>query len=399
MSKRELSSIFLVAGTCIGGGTIALPMVLAKIGVIPSIIVMILIWMLNYYPSLTGLELNLRSEKGLSLGELGKTFSGVGAQAVGEFTVKILSYAVLTLHLCGSSSIIQKLLEEYLHYNTSILTIETCIALFGAVLLLFPFRVISTLNNMMFMGLIFMFFIILGTIVSLVDFSRIPWMVDFSAYDLLSVCPVMFAAYGYQLILHTLRDHCGNKPYMLKKSVFLGGLIPTLVYILWSSSSLSAVFNTNPDFFMQMVSGKVEVGSFVSELAKVSSLPNFQLLVWLMSILAILTSFVGVGLGLAETLNSNIKKRTESITIQKVFASVMTIAPAYAIAAKFPNAFIKILGFAGALFVIMGILLPTYLLFKNGMQHLNFKELKKWPLVLCAAAGILIILAEVFLNN
>lgn len=399
MRKREISSIFLVAGTCIGGGTIALPMVLAKVGVIPSLIVMISIWLLNYYPSLAGIELNLRSERGLSLGELGKTFSGIGAQTIGEVIVKVLSYAVLTLHLCGSSSIIQKLLEEYFHCDASILAIETCIAFGGATLLLFPFKVISALNNILFTSLIVMFLLILGTIVSLVDFTRIPWVMNTSVSDLLMVCPVMFAAYGYQLILHTLRDYCGMDPSTLRKSVFFGGLIPTLVYVLWSSSSLSVVYNANPDFFMQMVAGKIEVGNFVSELAKVSSLPNFQILVWWMSILAILTSFIGVGLGLAETLNSTLKKYTKSTTMRKLLAAVMTIFPAYAIAAKFPNAFIKILGFAGALFVVMGILLPVYLLFKNGMGKLHFGELKKWPLILCFLAGLVIMATEIFVNN
>lgn len=399
MRKRDVSSIFLAAGTCIGGGTIALPMVFAKVGVIPSLAIMIFIWLLNYYPSLAGAELNLRSERGLSLGELGKTFSGAGAQAMGEIVVKILSYASLTIHLCGSSSILQKLLEEYFHCGISVLAIETCIALFGAVLLLFPFKVISALNNVMFTALILMFLVLLGTIFRLVDFDKIPWTVNASACDWLSVCPVMFAAYGYQLILHTLRDYCGKEPAALRKSVFFGSLIPTLVYMLWSSSSLSVVFSSNPDFFSQMIAGKAEVGSFVRELANASSLPNFQMLVWLISILAIMTSFVGVGLGLAETLNFTLQKRTESAGVRKVSASIMTILPAYIVAANFPGAFIKILGFAGALFVVLGILLPVYLLFKNGMQRLQIKELKKWLLMLCFIAGIAVMAAEIFINN
>ena len=166
MRKREVTSVLLVAGTCIGGGTIALPMVLAKIGIIPSLLIMIAIWLLNYYPSLAGAELNLRSEQGLSLGALGKKFSGRGAQLVGEVSVKVLSYAALTIHLCGSSSIIQKLLEEYLHCNISVLTIESCIAFSGAVLLFFPFKVISALNNLMFSCLILVFFMLLGAIVA-----------------------------------------------------------------------------------------------------------------------------------------------------------------------------------------------------------------------------------------
>lgn len=77
--QKQITSTLLVAGMCIGGGTIAIPMVLAKLGIIPSAIITLLVWFLNYYPSLAGMELNLRSERGLSLGALGKVFRSWGS--------------------------------------------------------------------------------------------------------------------------------------------------------------------------------------------------------------------------------------------------------------------------------------------------------------------------------
>ena len=397
--RKQISSALLIAGTCIGGGTIALPMVLAKIGIIPSLLIMLMIWLLNYYPSLAGAELNLRSERGLSLGELGKILSGRGAQAIGEISVKLLSYAALTIHLCGSSSIIQKLLEEYLHCNMSILTIETCMALFGIALLMFPFKIISACNNAMFTGLIVLFLMMLCSMTRLIDFSNIPWMTDLSLKDALSVTPVIFAAFGYQLILHTLRDYCGRDKNMLRNSLFFGSLIPTIVYALWSSASLSVVFKSNPDFFMQMMRGQIEVGEFVKVLANASSLSNFQLMVWWMSILAIFTSYLGVSLGLADSLNLSLKEKMKSGSMRKLSASLLTILPAYFVAALVPNAFIKILGFAGAMFVVIGILIPVYLLFKTGKQKLYFTELKKFSLLFCIAAGLCVMGAQIFINN
>ena len=97
MYHKKITSTLLVAGMCIGGGTIAIPMVFAKLGILPSIFITLVVWFLNYYPSLGGMELNLRSERGLSLGELGKNFSGRGAQMAGELCVKVLSYAALTM--------------------------------------------------------------------------------------------------------------------------------------------------------------------------------------------------------------------------------------------------------------------------------------------------------------
>lgn len=108
--QKLIGSILLISGTCIGSGMIALPMVLAKLGIIPSIILMFIIWFIMYYTSLINLELNLQAGKGLTLGTLGKYFSGHTAQIIGTVSLKLLSYALLAVFIYGGSSILQKLL-------------------------------------------------------------------------------------------------------------------------------------------------------------------------------------------------------------------------------------------------------------------------------------------------
>ena len=98
--QKLIGSILLISGTCIGSGMIALPMVLAKLGIISSII----------YTSVINLELNLQAGKGLTLGMLGKYFSGHTAQIIGTVSLKLLSYALLAVFIYGGSSILQKLL-------------------------------------------------------------------------------------------------------------------------------------------------------------------------------------------------------------------------------------------------------------------------------------------------
>lgn len=50
--KKTIGAALLVSGTCIGSGMMALPLVLGKIGVIPSVILMLLTWALMYYTAL-----------------------------------------------------------------------------------------------------------------------------------------------------------------------------------------------------------------------------------------------------------------------------------------------------------------------------------------------------------
>lgn len=252
--------------------------------------------------------------------------------------------------------------------------IETVVAVMGVILLFFPFKIVSSVNNVMFIGFIGIFIVLLGTMLQFVDYSNMPWIVNPTIKDALSVCPVIFASFGYQLILHTLRDYNGRNAKSIKRSIFIGSFMPAMVYIVWSATALNVISNSNPEFFAQLIAGKIEIGEFVKELANISSLSNFQILVWWMSILAILTSYVGVGVGLAESMNMTFEIRVKSVPVKKILAALTTIAPAYAVAVIVPNAFIKILGFAGAMVATIGILIPTYLIFRRELKKDTIKS-------------------------
>lgn len=75
--QKQIGAIALVAGICIGSGMIALPMTLAKLGIIQSVI--LITWIVVYYTSLITIELNLHANNSLSLGALAKRFSGLTA--------------------------------------------------------------------------------------------------------------------------------------------------------------------------------------------------------------------------------------------------------------------------------------------------------------------------------
>ena len=101
MMNKQLTSILLVSGTCIGAGMIALPMSLTKVGIIQSVILMFLIWLFTYYTSLVSVELSLQSEKNLTLDLLGRKYSGKKSELLANICVKLLSYALLSAYIYG----------------------------------------------------------------------------------------------------------------------------------------------------------------------------------------------------------------------------------------------------------------------------------------------------------
>ncbi len=148
---------------------IALPMVLAKLGIIPSITLMFIIWFIMYYTSLINLELNLQAGKGLTLGMLGKYFSGHTAQIIGTVSLKLLSYALLAVFIYGGSSILQKLLA----LDTSITYIGAWYVIIS-ILILLPLKLVDYINRVLFIGLLIIIAILVIGLVSMIQWDNLP---------------------------------------------------------------------------------------------------------------------------------------------------------------------------------------------------------------------------------
>ena len=384
--NKQITSIFLVAGTCIGAGMIALPMTLAKLGIISSILLMFFIWLFNYYSSLVSVELNLHSERGLSLESLGKKYSGKKIEFFCNILVKLLCYSLLAAYIYGGSSIIKNLF----YLNLEPIYIQTILTLSLILLLQVNNNIISKINGYLFICfLIFLFFLIFLLFFN-VNYKNLPLYNDYEFKDIASIIFVVFTSFGYQVVFHTLRDYCGNDVKMLKNAFFYESIIPLFLYISWTFVVLSVIYNNDINFYNLIIDGNIDAGILVDKLSKILSFNNLNFIIWLISILAIFTSIIGVGLSLKDCYINVFKEK--NIKKSNLIATLITYLPPYLVTVLIPNAFIKVLGYAGIILVIIAILLPIYLYFKANIEKPYVKILNKYALILCSIIGIFMII-------
>lgn len=396
---RTIGAALLIAGTCIGSGMIALPLVLAKLGLIPSILLMVAIWFIMYISSLINLELNLQAGTGMPLGELGKKFAGPLGGMLGQVLLKLLSYSLLAVYIYGGSSIIQEFLASKLgaHYSLEVIAFIYTAVSMGVLLL--PIRVIDYFNRTLFIGLLAIVgAMILGLFYSL-DSSRLPLVStrysEFSVWA--GVVPVMFTSFGFQVIFHTLTNYCHKDAKMLKQAFFWGSLLPAFVYISWTCSVLGVVYQDNPAFYQQLVDGKGDVGVLIQALSNISHWESVRLLTWGISFLAIGTSVLGVGVGLLDAIKGMLGSKISRKGASNILSVLLTLGPAYLAVVFVPNAFIAILGFAGMILSLIAILLPVYIYSKINTAHLHYQELRhRWIIVLCCLVALVVIACELF---
>ncbi|AFC71106.1 aromatic amino acid transport family protein [Rickettsia australis] len=189
---------------------------------------------------------------------MGKYFSGHTAQIIGTVSLKLLSHVLLAVFIYGGSSILQKLLA----LDTSITYIGAWYVIISILILLLPLKLVDYINRVLFIWLLIIIAILVIGLVSMIQWDNLPlFSPNYKEISIWSVVtPVVFTAFGFQVIFHTLTNYCNKDAKMLKTAFLFGSLIPAIVYIIWTCSVLIVVNHNNPTFYQQMITSNVEVG-------------------------------------------------------------------------------------------------------------------------------------------
>ena len=176
--------------------------------------------------------------------------------------------------------------------------------------------------------------------------------------------------------------------------------------MIWAISILSILYKQDILFYNAMISGSITVGELVEKLSNIAQMPYLDHVVWVLSCFAIVTSLIGVGIGLYDSFfnhfEDHFSKYDYGSWINKLVSSLITVLPAYLVVVLIPKTFIAVLGFAGMILVVIAIFLPAFLLIKvkkfsmPNIKYLYYKELKSDFLInLSIVLGIIVVVCEV----
>ena len=380
--KKQLSAVALLAGTAIGSGMLSLPLVLAKYGLLFGCAMMVAFIWVAYFSSIIRAELNIYSQADFSLKDVGAYFSGKVASRIGSISLKLLSYSLIAAYLHGLASLLNVFWNVDLRYLIALISALTI------VLLYFSNSLISKINKALFIGLISVFILVtFGMLIkSGVSELKIPGAEELSLNSFAIALPIIFTSFGFQGSLHSLTKFVNNDRKIIERACLFGSIIPAIVYICWLCSTILIICNNDPALFEKMTHGNIEISEMIMCLSHISNLPHLKNMFWMISLLALLTSIIGVGIALFDEWNR---------TVNKASSTMITIMPSAIVAICVPNAFIKVLGVSGMILAVLAIFLPSFLYFKMLKQR---KEIvisfpKKCGIGALIAVGIAIFIA------
>jgi len=354
----------ITAGSTIGAGMFSLPVVASGMWFWYSIICLVFLWLLNYWTALYILEANVHFEPGASFDTIIKKTLGKGWSIVVGISIAFLLYILLYAYYSGFSNIITQTLKWEIFDNSKWL--QGFISLsFGIILALAVWRstaIVGRICSILVVAMIITFIISMFGYTLQIETIKLFNMADKNPSYLKYIwaaLPYFMTSFGFATIVPSLYKYYGKRPQLIKRGLLGGSFIAFLVYTLF----IIVVFgNIDRSQFIHINQAGGNIGHLVNAFEKGGTNNLAYTVLNLFSNFAIISSFLGVGLGLFDFIADKFKLGND--TKGRFKTAVITFLPSGIASFFFPNGFIIAIGFAGLVLVFALCVVPVFIIKK-----------------------------------
>lgn len=382
--NKTVGSTLLVAGTMIGAGMLAMPLTSAGIGFGFTLVLLLGLWALLTFSALLFVELYQTAESDAGIGTLAEQYFGKAGRIIATAVLIIFLYALIAAYVSGGGSLLKDLLPESFGDKVSILLFTV---IFGSFIVIGTHSV-DKINRVLFFVMLAAFAVVLSLMLPEIKFDNLMATPIDNAL-IISASPVFFTAFGFHGSIPSLNKYLGGNVKALRISILAGSAITLCAYILWQMSTHGLLTQNE---FLQILKEDATLNGLVKATLAITGSNIIAGVVKLFSTLALVTSFLGVGLGLLECIE-DLLKRTFNISAGRITLGLMTFIPPLVFALFYPEGFILALGYAGQMFAFYAVVLPVSLVWKARRAHTNLPY-KVWggnlTLIIVLVLGVII---------
>ena len=382
--NKTVGSTLLVAGTMIGAGMLAMPLTSAGIGFGFTLVLLLGLWALLTFSALLFVELYQTAESDAGIGTLAEQYFGKAGRIIATAVLIIFLYALIAAYVSGGGSLLKDLLPESFGDKVSILLFTV---IFGSFIVIGTHSV-DKINRVLFFVMLVAFAVVLSLMLPEIKFDNLMAMPIDNAL-IISASPVFFTAFGFHGSIPSLNKYLGGNVKALRISILVGSAITLCAYILWQMSTHGLLTQNE---FLQILKEDATLNGLVKATLAITGSNIIAGAVKLFSTLALVTSFLGVGLGLLECIE-DLLKRSFNVTAGRISLGLLTFIPPLVFALFYPEGFILALGYAGQMFAFYAVVLPVSLVWKARRAHTNLPY-KVWggnlTLIIVLVLGVII---------
>ncbi|MGC7893907.1 aromatic amino acid transport family protein [Vibrio anguillarum] len=394
--SKIFGSTLIIAGTTIGAGMLALPLASAGIGFGTSLLIMIALWALMAFTALLMVEIHQYADKDATLHTLAKQILGQKGKWVASFAMLFLFYSLCAAYIAGGGAQFTHRLTEFAGIEISNPLGTLLFTLLVALVVTIGTSTVDKVNRLLFAGKMVAMIIVLSFLAPNVSQSYLLSM-PLEQGLIVAAIPVIFTSFGFHGSIPAIVNYLDGDTPSLRKAILIGSAIPLIIYIFWQIVTLGVV--SQP----QLVENS-GLSALIVTLGQTVHQSNLSSIIGVFADLALLTSFLGVSLGLFEFMGDTIKKK--NIPLHRMAASVITYLPPLVFALFYPKGFIMALGYAAIALTILAIFLPIVMVIKvrsNQVFQLQGEAQYqvrggKLALTMTATIGLMIVTSQIFIS-
>lgn len=363
-NKSILTGVMITAGSTIGAGMFSLPVAASGMWFWYSMVCLLFLWLLNYWSALYILEANLQFEPGASFDTITTNILGKNWSIIIGLLIAFLLYILLYAYYSAFGNITTQTLKwavfETNHWLQGFISLV--FGVFLAVAVWWSTKVVGSVCSILVGAMLISFAVSMFGYAFQIDtiklFNTTAQNTSYQNY-MWAALPYFMTSFGFATIVPSLYKFYGKKPQVIKRSLFGGSLIAFFVYLLF----IVVVFgNIDRQQFVNINKAGGNIGHLVAAFENGKGNTTAHYVLNLFSNFAIISSFLGVGLGLFDFIADKFKFTNNASGRLKTAA--LTFLPPGIASFFFPNGFIMAIGFAGLVVVFALCVIPVFMIRK-----------------------------------
>ncbi|MEZ8509682.1 amino acid permease [Vibrio splendidus] len=344
-----MGSSLIIAGTALGAGMLAIPMVLAQFGLLYGTLLMVLICFGTTYAALLLLEATIKAGGGLGLNSIARKTLGKQGQLLTNGLLYALLICLLMAYILGAGDLLSKLLSNF-GVELTATTSQVVFTLLAGAVVASGTGVIDKLNRALFFVMLASLFTTMVFLAPSMTQENLMQVTSHDHVDLIKTSAILFTSFGFMVVIPTLVSYNHEATdKQLRNMVIVGSLIPLVCYLCWL---FAVVGNLSEEEFRSFKNVSDLMAAFEAQSPWVGNvLSTF-------TGLALLTSFFGVAMSL---FNQNKDMFNQNTAVTYCISFILPLAGSLLAADKF----LQVLNYAGIILVFLAVFVPLVMVHKQ----------------------------------
>ena len=304
MRAKIFGCVLMILGTSIGAGMLALPVISAVQSFYATVVMLIATWFFMTLAAFSLLEVNLWFSPGDNLVSMAKQTLGFLGQALMWVVYLLLLYCLICSYLSAAGDVVTNLIREV--FGSAPLWLGDIIALLilGAIVVV-GIGAVDWVNRLLMSLKLGLYVFVIMLILPKIQHANL--LIQGNLWHG-SVLLTMVTAFGFAIIVPSIRAYLDSDIAKLKKVLGLGSIIPLVVYLFWI---IAVQGSLSHGVLLPLLHSPQANSSLVAQLQSVFHLSLIALPLQIFVTICVFTSFLGVSICLVDFVadGMSLKKR------------------------------------------------------------------------------------------